>query len=254
MAPHPWHPAYNASCSCQLHLTLLHCSALMRPIKICIGSRHMYMCTLIGINLSLFLSWVGINWSMRFCNWWLCASMDSMLLLNSRDHTLILVMLLDSKLLVQTKHSNSVLFWILISPVEKFLIIFIYWIPNLWHFFKQMIDFNIYSPNASSTSENIPCDSTSCPTKNRCSGTHDTCPYQVSYASSGTSSTGFLVEDMLHLITDDDDKKVTDAQITMGYAVSFQLQIRKAKSLQDLSLSVSPFFQVSVRFVSLWGH
>ncbi|RVW51543.1 Aspartyl protease family protein 1 [Vitis vinifera] len=80
----------------------------------------------------------------------------------------------------------------------------------------EVIDFNIYSPNASSTSINVPCNSTLCQHKNQCSATDDTCPYQISYLSNGTSSTGFLVEDMLHLVTDDDESKGSDAQITFG--------------------------------------
>ncbi|RVX16643.1 Aspartyl protease family protein 1 [Vitis vinifera] len=80
----------------------------------------------------------------------------------------------------------------------------------------KVIDFNIYSPNASSTSINVPCNSTLCQHKNQCSATDDTCPYQISYLSNGTSSTGFLVEDMLHLVTDDDESKGSDAQITFG--------------------------------------
>ena len=80
----------------------------------------------------------------------------------------------------------------------------------------QKIDLNIYSPNASSTSIDVPCNSTLCQQRNRCSVTQNTCPYQISYLSNGTSSTGFLVEDMLHLISDDDESKVSNARITFG--------------------------------------
>lgn len=87
---------------------------------------------------------------------------------------------------------------------------------KMWPSLKQVMKFNIYSPNASSTSINVPCNSTLCHQQNQCSATQNTCPYQISYVSEGTSSTGYLVEDVLHLITDDHESKVADSQITFG--------------------------------------
>lgn len=78
------------------------------------------------------------------------------------------------------------------------------------------IDFNIYSPNTSSTSMRIPCNSPECRQRNRCSATSSGCPYQVAYLSNNTSSTGVLVEDVLHLTTDDSLLTPVRAPIKFG--------------------------------------
>ncbi|XP_022775453.1 aspartyl protease family protein 1-like [Durio zibethinus] len=80
----------------------------------------------------------------------------------------------------------------------------------------RKIDFNIYSPNTSSTSSKVPCNSAMCEQQKRCSSSQSNCPYQVLYLSNGTSSTGLLVEDILHLATDDDETKAVEAKITFG--------------------------------------
>lgn len=180
--------------------------------------------SLICIILSLFLSWVSVARSMRLYNWLLYAILNYILLLKPGHHLVMLfIFFWNQALLLETKYA-SVNLWIPIFPLYRNL--WVYWITAcfkslslqkvLWPFLKQVIDFNIYSPNASSTSINVPCNSTLCQHKNQCSATDDTCPYQISYLSNGTSSTGFLVEDMLHLVTDDDESKGSDAQITFG--------------------------------------
>ncbi|XP_030464108.1 aspartyl protease family protein 1-like isoform X2 [Syzygium oleosum] len=80
----------------------------------------------------------------------------------------------------------------------------------------QTIQFNIYSPNASSTSTEVPCNSTICGQQSQCSSALSSCDYQVNYLSNGTSTTGILVEDVLHLTTDEDHSKAVDAKITFG--------------------------------------
>lgn len=71
----------------------------------------------------------------------------------------------------------------------------------------QKIAFNIYDNKESSTSKNVACNSSLCEQKTQCSSSSGgTCPYQVEYLSENTSTTGFLVEDVLHLITDNDDQ------------------------------------------------
>ncbi|KAF5188553.1 Aspartyl protease family protein [Thalictrum thalictroides] len=70
------------------------------------------------------------------------------------------------------------------------------------------LNLNIYSPKASSTSKSIPC--------NTSSGAHSACPYQVEYLSNNTSSSGVLVKDVLHLITEQNPSEVVDAPITLG--------------------------------------
>ncbi|XVF59835.1 hypothetical protein PTKIN_Ptkin07bG0307400 [Pterospermum kingtungense] len=80
----------------------------------------------------------------------------------------------------------------------------------------QEIDFNIYSPNTSSTSSKVPCSSAMCKQRGKCSSSQSDCPYQVRYLSNGTSSTGVLVEDILHLTTDDNKTRPVEANITFG--------------------------------------
>ncbi|OMO55756.1 Peptidase A1 [Corchorus capsularis] len=80
----------------------------------------------------------------------------------------------------------------------------------------QEIDFSIYSPNTSSTSSNVLCSSDKCEQAKRCPSSQSDCPYQVLYLSNGTSSTGYLVDDVLHLVTDSDKTKAVDANITFG--------------------------------------
>lgn len=80
----------------------------------------------------------------------------------------------------------------------------------------QRIDLSIYSPNKSSTSTKLSCNSTYCGQTRRCLSQSNTCGYKVEYLSNGTSSAGILVEDILHLTTDDSQLKVVDARITFG--------------------------------------
>lgn len=86
-------------------------------------------------------------------------------------------------------------------------------------FVLQELDFNIYSPNNSSTSSKVPCSSAMCEQGGKCSSSESNCPYQVRYLSSGTSSTGVLVEDVLHLTTDDNKTSPIEANITFGFVI-----------------------------------
>ncbi|XP_030923513.1 aspartyl protease family protein 1-like [Quercus lobata] len=80
----------------------------------------------------------------------------------------------------------------------------------------QVVNFNIYSPNTSSTSNKVSyCNSSIYCDPNQCPSTNGDCAYSAVYYSN-MSSSGILVEDVLHLITDDDQSKVVDAPITLG--------------------------------------
>jgi len=74
----------------------------------------------------------------------------------------------------------------------------------------------------SSTSQTVPCDSSVCELQGKCSGGSSQCPYNVEYVSEDTSSSGFLVEDLLYLTTEDTTPKVVKAPIVFGY-VAFNL-------------------------------
>ena len=81
---------------------------------------------------------------------------------------------------------------------------------------EQSLELNIYSPNASSTSSKVPCNSMLCKRGDRCASPNSNCPYQIRYLSNGTSSTGVLVEDVLHLVSNEKNSKAIPARITLG--------------------------------------
>ncbi|KAM5546863.1 hypothetical protein ABKV19_001403 [Rosa sericea] len=78
------------------------------------------------------------------------------------------------------------------------------------------LDFDIYSPNKSITSKKVPCNSTYCEKQQQCSSPSSDCPYSITYLSANTSSSGIVVEDVLHLITDDAKLKGVEAPIAFG--------------------------------------
>lgn len=81
---------------------------------------------------------------------------------------------------------------------------------------SEQVEFNIYSPNASSSSTLVSCNSSFCGQQMQCLSTQNTCAYELEYLSNGTSSAGLLVEDNLHLITNDKKEKAVDARIALG--------------------------------------
>ncbi|XP_008241995.1 PREDICTED: aspartyl protease family protein 1-like isoform X1 [Prunus mume] len=80
----------------------------------------------------------------------------------------------------------------------------------------DVIEFEIYSPNTSSTSKKVSCNSTYCEQRQHCASAASDCQYKIEYLSNDTSSTGVLVEDVLHLTTDDAKQKDVNARIGFG--------------------------------------
>ncbi|OMO55998.1 Peptidase A1 [Corchorus capsularis] len=60
-------------------------------------------------------------------------------------------------------------------------------------------DLSEYRPTGSSTSRHIPCSHQLCDSSPNCKSSKQQCPYTVDYYTENTSSSGLLVEDMLHL-------------------------------------------------------
>ncbi|KAK4559647.1 hypothetical protein RGQ29_008734 [Quercus rubra] len=60
-------------------------------------------------------------------------------------------------------------------------------------------DLSEYNPSLSNTSKNLPCSHHLCKLGTNCKGPKEPCPYIVDYNSENTSTSGFLVEDKLHL-------------------------------------------------------
>ena len=58
-----------------------------------------------------------------------------------------------------------------------------------------------------------------CAQRRRCASENSDCPYQIVYLSNGTSSTGILVEDVLHLTTEDAKSENVEARVTFGQVV-----------------------------------
>ncbi|PNT60757.1 hypothetical protein BRADI_5g04050v3 [Brachypodium distachyon] len=74
---------------------------------------------------------------------------------------------------------------------------------------------SFYIPSMSSTSQAVPCNSDFCDHRKDCSTT-SSCPYKMVYVSADTSSSGFLVEDVLYLSTEDNHPQILKAQIMFG--------------------------------------
>lgn len=77
-------------------------------------------------------------------------------------------------------------------------------------------ELNIYNPRGSSSSKEVTCNNSLCAHRNGCVGTFSSCPYMVSYVSAETSTSGILVEDVLHLTTEDNHQEDVEAYITFG--------------------------------------
>ncbi|KAI3824264.1 hypothetical protein L1987_05715 [Smallanthus sonchifolius] len=115
------------------------------------------------------------------------------------------------------------------TPGQKFLVALdtgsdLFWVPcecsrcasidNTPYSFK--FNMSIYNPKKSSTSKKISCNHRMCTASCPGSGTVGTCPYSSSYISSRTSTSGILIEDFLHLETDDSNAKIVNAFVTFG--------------------------------------
>ncbi|KAL2662461.1 hypothetical protein GLYMA_02G045000v4 [Glycine max] len=80
----------------------------------------------------------------------------------------------------------------------------------------QDFDLNVYNPNGSSTSKKVTCNNSLCTHRSQCLGTFSNCPYMVSYVSAETSTSGILVEDVLHLTQEDNHHDLVEANVIFG--------------------------------------
>uniref|UniRef100_A0A0D9VL39 Peptidase A1 domain-containing protein n=1 Tax=Leersia perrieri TaxID=77586 RepID=A0A0D9VL39_9ORYZ len=60
-------------------------------------------------------------------------------------------------------------------------------------------ELGIYKPSESTTSRHLPCNHELCSTSSGCTNPKQPCPYNIDYFSENTTSSGLLIEDMLHL-------------------------------------------------------
>ncbi|KAL6552184.1 hypothetical protein OROGR_008338 [Orobanche gracilis] len=79
-------------------------------------------------------------------------------------------------------------------------------------------DLNEYNPSSSSTSKTISCSHELCDLGPKCPNPKQQCPYTVNYSSEDTSTSGYLVEDVLHLISghSDGSHKSVGAPVIIG--------------------------------------
>jgi hypothetical protein len=81
----------------------------------------------------------------------------------------------------------------------------------------ERIKLNIYNPSKSKSSSKVTCNSTLCALRNRCISPVSDCPYRIRYLSPGSKSTGVLVEDVIHMSTEEGEAR--DARITFGFVI-----------------------------------
>ncbi|XP_075639744.1 aspartic proteinase-like protein 1 isoform X1 [Castanea sativa] len=79
-------------------------------------------------------------------------------------------------------------------------------------------DLSEYNPSLSNTSKNLPCSHHLCKLGTNCKGPKEPCPYIVDYSSANTSTSGFLVEDKLHLasVSNHATKNHVQASVILG--------------------------------------
>ncbi|CAO2827877.1 unnamed protein product [Amaranthus hypochondriacus] len=117
------------------------------------------------------------------------------------------------------------------TPGVKFLVALdtgsdLFWVPcdctrcapfgNANYAYGSDFELNMYNPKASSTSMKVSCNDTLCAHRNKCSRSFSHCPYVISYVSAETSTSGILMEDVMHLITEDHHLESFEAYITFG--------------------------------------
>ncbi|KAL6274137.1 hypothetical protein ACE6H2_024829 [Prunus campanulata] len=117
------------------------------------------------------------------------------------------------------------------TPGMKFMVALdtgsdLFWVPcegtayaplvNTYDLPWQDFEVSKYDPEGSSTSKRVSCNNSLCAHRNRCMGSFNNCPYMVSYVSAETSTSGILVEDVLHLKTEDSHRELVEAYVTFG--------------------------------------
>ncbi|KAG6660917.1 hypothetical protein I3843_03G134600 [Carya illinoinensis] len=79
-------------------------------------------------------------------------------------------------------------------------------------------DLNEYNPSGSSTSKHLSCSHQLCESGPNCKGPKQSCSYTINYFSENTSSSGLLVEDVLHLASGGENasKYLVHAPVIIG--------------------------------------
>ncbi|WVZ25590.1 hypothetical protein V8G54_004134 [Vigna mungo] len=111
----------------------------------------------------------------------------------------------------------------------------------------KIIKLNTYNLDKSSTSNTVSCTNSSyCTQRQQCPSPGSSCRYRVDYLSNDTSSRGILVEDVLHLITDDDITDAADTRIIFGFN---KLLAKPFAVILELTFKYGCFFETALILV-----
>lgn len=98
-------------------------------------------------------------------------------------------------------------------------------------------DLNEYSPSGSSSSKHLSCSHQLCQLGPSCKSPKQPCPYVVSYYTENTSTSGLLVEDILHLAAwgNDTSNSSVQAPVIIGYTyLSFFVSYSGAQCVKQI--------------------
>ncbi|KMT08833.1 hypothetical protein BVRB_6g135560 isoform B [Beta vulgaris subsp. vulgaris] len=84
------------------------------------------------------------------------------------------------------------------------------------HYSSLDKNLNEYSPDDSNTSKLLTCSHRLCTQQANCKSSAQSCPYNVQYFSEDTSSSGQLVEDVLHLSSSSNNSSIAKAPVIFG--------------------------------------
>lgn len=86
-------------------------------------------------------------------------------------------------------------------------------------FIMQDKDLNEYRPSSSSTSKHISCSHNLCDSGQSCQSPKQSCPYVIDYITENTSSSGLLIQDVLHLSSgcENSSNCTIQAPVILGY-------------------------------------
>jgi hypothetical protein len=82
-------------------------------------------------------------------------------------------------------------------------------------------DLNEYSPSRSLSSKHLSCSHRLCDTDSNCKTNKQQCPYTANYLSENTSSSGLLVEDILHLQSSDGSGSKSNSSVQAPVVVGY---------------------------------
>lgn len=96
----------------------------------------------------------------------------------------------------------------------------------------------VYSPSQSTTSKHISCGHELCDHQSSCKSSKLPCPYVANYYSGNTSTSGYLVEDIVHLASSGTAAAFVNTSVIMGYGSVSAVKFSILFFLLHLSLKI----------------